>query len=318
MRKILQLLAFALFLGMILPEITQAQSIKHPVAAGKFGVRFVIKNVDCSVSPKTLTVALQVKANAVADTFLMGDANYRFVFKTAQLNLLGTAPNYSGSLASQENFSSLSPANDLNYGVQNLNGSNQGATTGIVSLNTFYTGSNQGAKLVGTNWMTVGCVKFQVLNGNDCFDLVWNDGVTFPITGMSEVYNIKTSPSFDYKLSDVPPSGYFGNVNDCMLNLCSPLLVQDDVNATAMNTPVSGQVLTNDLGVGLIVSTTPTVNVSHGSVILKPDGTYTYTPAIGYVGTDSFTYQVCDGSTPQKCNTANVIIQTITINCTPK
>lgn len=36
-------------------------------------------------------------------------------------------------------------------------------------------------------------------------------------------------------------------------------------------------------------------DVSHGTLALNSDGTFTYTPNAGYVGTDSFTYTADDG-----------------------
>ena len=314
MRKLLSMLFLAVFLFTGIIGSAQAQNGVHPVAAGKFDVRFTVKTLDCSVSPKTLTIAVQVKSKTMADSFLMGDANYRFRFKTTQLRLLGTNPAFSQSLVSQENFSSAlaSPNRDFNYGTQNLNGSGEGSTEGIVSLNTFYSGSNQGAKLVTTTWTTVACIKFTVVSGpTECFDLTWNTNNDFPVTGMNEVYDLVTDPSYDYKQENVAAGGYFGNVNQCAGTFCSPILAVNDINTTPQNAAVSGQVLTNDIGSGLTVTTTPIANPANGSVVLNANGTYTYTPTTGYSGTDSFKYKICDNLTPQKCDTALVTITII-------
>jgi large repetitive protein len=314
MRKLLSMLFLAVFLFTGIISSAQAQSGVHPVAAGKFDVRFTVKSLDCSVSPKTLTIAVQVKSKTMADTFLMGDANYRFRFKTTQLRLLGTSPAFSQSLVSQENFSSAlaSPNRDFNYGIHNLNGSGEGPTEGIVSLNTFYSGSNQGGKLVTTTWATVACIKFTVVSGpTECFDLTWNTNNDFPVTGMNEVYNLITDPSYDYKQENVAAGGYFGNVNQCAGTYCSPILAVNDINTTPQNTAVSGQLLTNDIGSGLVVTTTPIANPANGTVVLNANGSYTYTPTTGFTGTDSFKYKVCDNLTPQKCDTALVTISVI-------
>ncbi|MDZ7900148.1 MAG: Ig-like domain-containing protein [Arcicella sp.] len=309
MKKLLSMLFPAVFLFWGITSTARAQSGVHPVAAGKFDVRFTVKSVDCSVSPKTLTIAVQVRATSIVDTFLMGDANYRFRFKTTQLKLMGTAPTYAPSLVSQENYSAKAPSSDFNYGFQNLNGSGEGPTDGIVSLNTFYSGSNAGAKLVMPVWTTVACIKFTVVSGpSDCFDIVWDDDKTFPVTGMNEVYDLTNSPAFDYKQENVAAGGYFGNVSSCLSNYCSPILAENDINLTTIGTPVSGQVLTNDVGSGLIVTTTPIANPTNGSVVLNANGTYTYTPAAGYSGIDVFKYKVCDNLLPQKCDTATVTI----------
>lgn len=74
-------------------------------------------------------------------------------------------------------------------------------------------------------------------------------------------------------------------------------VAKDDINNTLVNTPVNGNVTTNDTdpdGVNLTVNTTPVVQPTSGTVMLNSDGTYTYTPNMGFEGTDQFTYRVCD------------------------
>jgi hypothetical protein len=44
------------------------------------------------------------------------------------------------------------------------------------------------------------------------------------------------------------------------------------------------------------ISFVSNTNASNGTVIFNPDGSYTYTPNAGYVGPDSFTYTVSDGT----------------------
>jgi large repetitive protein len=38
-----------------------------------------------------------------------------------------------------------------------------------------------------------------------------------------------------------------------------------------------------------------TINTAHGALTLNPNGGFAYTPAIGYVGGDSFTFTASDG-----------------------
>ena len=49
-------------------------------------------------------------------------------------------------------------------------------------------------------------------------------------------------------------------------------------------------------GDSVTVVTTPQSTPSNGSVLLAADGSFTYTPASGYSGTDSFTYTLDDGT----------------------
>jgi large repetitive protein len=91
----------------------------------------------------------------------------------------------------------------------------------------------------------------------------------------------------------------------------TPPVAVDDINHTLINTPVPGNVLTNDYdpdGDDLTVTTTPVTPPSNGTLVLDPDGSYTYTPNTGFTGTDTFVYEVCDNGNPQLCDQATVTI----------
>ncbi|MFT7036018.1 MAG: CshA-type fibril repeat protein, partial [Cyclobacteriaceae bacterium] len=100
-----------------------------------------------------------------------------------------------------------------------------------------------------------------------------------------------------------------GPVND-------PPIAMDDEGETDFETPVTGDLIGNDEdpdGDNLTVTPTPVTPPSNGTVVLNPDGSYTYTPEDGFVGTDTFVYQVCDDGIPSICDEAKVII---TVNST--
>ncbi|GAB2480078.1 hypothetical protein GCM10027082_33770 [Comamonas humi] len=93
----------------------------------------------------------------------------------------------------------------------------------------------------------------------------------------------------------------------------------DDRASTTVNQPVSGNAAEND-SYGPGASFRKTSDPANGTVTMNPDGSYTYTPKQGFVGEDSFTYEVCSAEssmgvarTPAKagaetCSTATVTI----------
>ncbi len=87
-----------------------------------------------------------------------------------------------------------------------------------------------------------------------------------------------------------------------------------DVNQTLVNIPVSGTVASNDFDpdLGQTLAFTKLTNPTNGTAVLNTNGTYIYTPATGFVGTDVFKYKVCDNQTPALCDTT-----TVTIKVTP-
>jgi hypothetical protein len=290
MRKILNY-TFTLLLILLASRIGIAQN-------GQSDVRFTVKNFDCATNK--VTIQVQVKAHDAAHTFLMGDANYRFDYDPRVIQ--------NPALVSQENFSNQAPSSDLNYAVQNLNGSSLGTTLGTVSLNIIYGGGGLGAKLVGTDWVTVSCIRFDVLDASQCFNLLWHTDTQFPVTGMNEVELLGGG---DYNLYIVKAGGIFGNANVCTTQICSGIFAYDDINLTNKNTAVSGNILTNDNSNGgaITATTTPLTAPANGTITIAADGSYTYKPNANFVGTDDIRYRVCNVA--GLCDTAYLRVQVL-------
>jgi len=79
-----------------------------------------------------------------------------------------------------------------------------------------------------------------------------------------------------------------------------PVAVADDAGASLLGTTVTQSapgVLGNDTDVDSATLTAVLdQDVSHGTLTLSPDGSFSYTPDSGYTGPDSFTYYATDGS----------------------
>lgn len=89
-----------------------------------------------------------------------------------------------------------------------------------------------------------------------------------------------------------------------------PPVALDDINNTLINTAVSGDVSTNDIEPDGDMSTSALLTgTSNGTLFFNSDGTYTYIPDSGYVGTDIFTYTLCEVAGDQLCDTAIVAIE---------
>jgi hypothetical protein len=88
-------------------------------------------------------------------------------------------------------------------------------------------------------------------------------------------------------------------------------LAADDYNSTIINTPVSGNVKTNDIdpeGNAQTVTAQTTTVTGKGTLVLGTDGNYTFTPQAGFTGAVNFPYTTCDDGTPQACANATLYI----------
>jgi VCBS repeat-containing protein len=125
--------------------------------------------------------------------------------------------------------------------------------------------------------------------------------------------NYNGSDVFTYQLCDVDGDCSTATVTVTIVPVDDAPVAVNDVATTNEDSPVSGNVSTNDTpsadceNIWTLVGSNG--GAQHGTVTLNPNGTYTYTPAPNYNGSDAFTYKVCDCD--GDCSTATV---TITIN----
>ncbi|MFZ4455559.1 MAG: gliding motility-associated C-terminal domain-containing protein [Bacteroidales bacterium] len=95
---------------------------------------------------------------------------------------------------------------------------------------------------------------------------------------------------------------------------CPPILdnefhtIKKDSTATGDLTDIGD--ISGD-GKPLITDPNPLVNPKHGGVIINTDGTYTYTPTVGYIGKDTVVVNICDQQLPQKCAKDTIFITVI-------
>lgn len=109
----------------------------------------------------------------------------------------------------------------------------------------------------------------------------------------------------------------FNNVNtmsvdDVVVNPLTPIAVNDiySTNQNSVLTTAAPGILSNDTDPGGATLTAQLVSgPTHGTLVLDFNGSFTYTPAAGYAGNDSFTYLASNGT----LSSANATV-TITIN----
>jgi gliding motility-associated-like protein len=92
-------------------------------------------------------------------------------------------------------------------------------------------------------------------------------------------------------------------------------IANDDVYTTTENTDLTASVAGNDSdpdGNGLVF--TVLISTTNGTLVLNSDGSFTYVPNPGFIGTDSFTYEACDENA---CDEATVTINVIELNTSP-
>ncbi len=85
-----------------------------------------------------------------------------------------------------------------------------------------------------------------------------------------------------------------------------PPVANDDQAETRKNRPKRINVVANDETSNPPLTVTEVTDPPNGTVSNNGDGTVTYTPDLGFVGTDTFEYTVCDNS--NRCDSATVTV----------
>jgi VCBS repeat-containing protein len=129
-------------------------------------------------------------------------------------------------------------------------------------------------------------------NGSDSFTYRANDGTTNS--------NIATVSLTITSVNDAPvaTNDSYSTNEDTALTISTPGVLAND-------TDIDGDALS------AVVATGPT----HGALTLNPNGSFLYTPAGNYNGSDSFTYRANDGTT--NSNIATVALTITSVNDAP-
>ncbi|MCM3629584.1 Ig-like domain-containing protein [Paenibacillus glycanilyticus] len=107
--------------------------------------------------------------------------------------------------------------------------------------------------------------------------------------------NFNGEDTFTFEANDGHGGKSTGTVTITVTPVNDAPVADAGTKTTTEDTPVSGTVTGQDVENNTLTYTLVT-EPEHGTVILNPDGTYTYTPDPNYNGPDSFTFKANDGS----------------------
>src|SRR5262249_5485934 len=123
--------------------------------------------------------------------------------------------------------------------------------------------------------------------------------------------NYNGPDSFSYKANDGSVDSNVATVSINVAPVNDVPVAQNDTASTAEDTPVSGNVLTNDSDIdGDALNAILVSGPAHGSLTLNSDGSITYTRHASYNGADGFSYKANDGQ-------ADSNVATVSINVSP-
>lgn len=161
------------------------------------------------------------------------------------------------------------------------------------------------------------------LNGTVTATDVDNDPLTFakvsdPVNGTLTLnadgtYTYTPNPlfygtdTFTFKANDGQADSNVATVTITVNHVNHPPVAYDGANSTVQETPVDGTLVATDADndpLTFSVKDQP----ANGTVIVNPDGTYTYTPNPGFTGTDSFTFVANDGLADSNVGTVTVTV----------
>jgi gliding motility-associated-like protein len=118
-----------------------------------------------------------------------------------------------------------------------------------------------------------------------------------------------TVPTIAYTISDGKGGTASANLFITVTPVNDPPIAVNDTYPVIEGKEVSDDLIVNDSdpdGDLIRVTTMPVRQPQHGTVTLSPNGQFTYKPYVGYVGPDSFVYELCDNGSPILCSTAVV------------
>ena len=123
------------------------------------------------------------------------------------------------------------------------------------------------------------------------------------------VANFSGTDSFTYRVSDGRASSGIATVTLVVAPVNDAPVAADGQSATDEDVPVSGNVIESSADAdGDALTAALLGGPSNGTLDFAADGSFTYTPAADFFGTDSFTYLVSDGMASSNVATLTLIV----------
>ena len=317
--------------------VTDAVNATTSTATVRINVTRIAPSVnnDVATTPSGTPVSINVAVNDVDNQGLM----------TAPV--ITVNPNFGSAVVSGNNVIYTPNAGYIGSDTfkYSRNGASSGLCTAVLSddATVTVTVTNQNPIAVNDAVTTVSCKPTTI-------DLISNDSdpegtplaitiVTNPSHGSISVNaigeyvytsssNYVGSDSFTYKVTDGSADALVSNTATVNITVGSagtntaPVVV-NDVDKTIINQAVFTDVIANDSDPendAITINASGLVQPAHGTVELLGNGQLKYTPALNFVGTDTYQYQVCDnnvscvGSGTGLCATGTV---TVTVTAIP-
>ncbi len=246
--------------------------------------------------------------------FDTGHGGFSDAFVT-RLNSTGTALVYSSFLGGSETDIGYSIAVNAANEAFVTGGTEDAATDFPTTVGAFDYGHNGSIDAFVTRLNSTGTalVYSTFLGGSDA-----DIGIGIAVNAVNEAFvaggTVDAPTDFPSTIGAFD-TGHNGGVDGFVAKLATegpgaaPTTVADNYNRPR-NTPLivaAPGVLANDTANGGGTMTAVLVtSASNGTVVLNPDGSFTYTPNSGFIGVDSFTYHASNGAGPGNVATATI------------
>ena len=243
-----------------------------------------------------------------------------------------TSPSHGNAVVNADGTITYTPtanfhgSDTFDYTISDGNGGTSIATVTITvaSVNNTPLAANDVATTNEDVPMTITVLSNDTDGDGDVLSVI---GVTPPLNGGAVVNingtitytpnpNFNGTDTFKYKVTDGNGGTSTATVTIIVNSVNDAPTTVNDIGSTDEDIPVLIAVLSNDTDVDSdTLSVTATTAPSHGTVIVKSEGTIIYTPNPNFNGTDAFDYSVSDGN--GGVSTATVSITVNSVNDAP-
>ncbi|SER02655.1 DUF7507 domain-containing protein [Pedobacter rhizosphaerae] len=303
-------------------QVASSNSVSmNNLSAGSY-TNITVTNTGCPSAATSATLvgpAPATPGTIAGNTAICAPASSQNYSITAVTDATGYIWSYSGTgvtISSTNNTASLTFASNATGGTLSVIATN-GCGNSPASTLAIGVSPIADANIAGSTTVNIGAsnpnITFNITSGTAPFTLSYNvnGGANQVInTSLSSVTVSQSTAAagvFTYNLISINDNkGCIKTISNQSATITVKPTGQNDNISTSINTPKNYDVRINDAVTNGTVTILATG--SHGTAVVQSDGTVTYTPVNGYIGTDTYQYTLTSGGV-----VSNPITVTVTI-----